>query len=672
MKKVPFAVVSSALAVSMLLSAPAALAEENHAQHKHVLEGEIDRALDTDGDGLKDYFEQTISHAERADTDGDGISDAQEDADGDGLSNIAEQSRGLNPTTADSDGDSLTDYQEVYKYHTDPAVFDTDGDNLSDGTEVLYYALDPNRADPNVPRSWNIPDNAVGVTGTMTGLGDIPTKLTVRQSPVLLVQDLQAAASFDLESLDRTAAFNIKVSYQDTGAEDLRLFRYNAKQASLEPVQKQHKDPQTNTISAEFTDGGSFVVLPMSEWKKTEQPAKSSYKGKYKKFTGKAKLAGLPGVEIDGAAVDTNGVFEISRNVTNADGTTQTLKAKYQVQELQQSDEGTFLTASSVSTESGLQPTILVHGFYGSSTTWGFNQKWSNGGATPSAQSAIASYETFTGKTYASGTASTYGNIDVQFITSVSDSAELGPVLDVNKGYTRNVDLFNFEYHSDGHVSNGAQQLKNFIAGLRSRGLIGTYDYPNLLAHSKGGLISRYLIENLSGSWDIDRLVTLGTPHFGSDLSTFGDMDRDDSDLWLSNNNDPYCNTFTNSHPYTTYYAFGAWKAGASDLNATSPSQRGVWTVGQLSGSYDTDVRNRFANAGRSISWFSYADIGDTVVNIDSAMGSDQEPDYDGTLPKVSIYKRWYVFHETYGDHSGMRKYSTVQNLVTDVLKGFY
>ncbi|MCX7570771.1 hypothetical protein OS242_12460 [Tumebacillus sp. DT12] len=674
MKKWPYAVLSTTLALSMLLTMPqsgalAATDEQPTSQavtHDHDHDAEISPTLDTDGDGLTDVFEQEVTHAHKADTDGDGIPDSGEDTDGDGLSNLVEQQKGTNPLVKDSDGDRLDDYEEVYTHHTDPAKADTDGDNLSDGTEVLNYSLDPLAADQDgdgqldgtVSRDFTIPANEIGITGTMSGMGDIPQKLTVRQSPILIVQSIQAEQSFDLESLDRTATFNIEMPV-GKGEGDLRLFRYEANQATLTPVETQQV--KGGVIAAEFTGGGSFVVLPMSEYKKSLRPDKAEYKGKFQKFSGKAKLHGLPNVEIDGAQVSADGTFTVKRGED---------QAVYKIQDMQKSDGTTYVTASAIYPEAGKVPTILVHGFWGSSTTWGFNQKWSNGGDTPSAESAIYSYETFTGKTYASGTASTYSNIDVQYITSNSDSTEMGPIL-VGKGYTRNVDLFNFEYHSDGHVALAGQHLKNFIANLKSAGKIPS-GAVNIIAHSKGGLVSRYFIENQSGSSSVARLTTLGTPHFGSDYSTFGDMDRDDSDLWLGNNNDAYCNTFTNSHPYTKYFAFGAFQASAGDLNATYPSQRGVWSVGQLSGSYDTDVRNRFKNAGNEISWWSYADVEDGVVNIDSAMGSDQEPDYDGTLPKVSIFKRWYIFHETYGDHSGMRKYSTVQNMVYNIQQGSY
>jgi uncharacterized repeat protein (TIGR01451 family) len=72
----------------------------------------IDPFLDSDGDGLPDWFEELI---------------------------------GTDPFNPDTDGDGLTDYEEVFKYHTDPLDSDTDGDGFSDGIEVLFGSdpLDP-------------------------------------------------------------------------------------------------------------------------------------------------------------------------------------------------------------------------------------------------------------------------------------------------------------------------------------------------------------------------------------------------------------------------------------------------------------------------------------------------------------------------------------------------
>ena len=93
---------------------------------------------DTDGDGLTDYEELniTLTDPEKADTDEDGIIDSEEDPDEDGINNRDEIDLGTNPLNSDTDRDNLTDYEELYQYHTDPLLEDTDGDGLTDYDDV--------------------------------------------------------------------------------------------------------------------------------------------------------------------------------------------------------------------------------------------------------------------------------------------------------------------------------------------------------------------------------------------------------------------------------------------------------------------------------------------------------------------------------------------------------
>jgi triacylglycerol esterase/lipase EstA (alpha/beta hydrolase family) len=71
-------------------------------------------------------------------------------------------------------------------------------------------------------------------------------------------------------------------------------------------------------------------------------------------------------------------------------------------------------------------------------------------------------------------------------------------------------------------------------------------DDASILAHSMGGLASRYYLEELGGDEYVDSLVTLGTPHQGSVLATFGWFTRGGRAMtpgsdFLEELNEDYC-----------------------------------------------------------------------------------------------------------------------------------
>jgi hypothetical protein len=121
----------------------------------------VERAADSDGDGLTDHAEVEIygTNPTLADTDSDYLRDGDEvlvyktdptkkDTDGDGLWDKGELVKfGTDPTQADTDGDGLKDGTEVKKLGTDPTRVDTDGDGLSDKDETQVYKTDPARQD---------------------------------------------------------------------------------------------------------------------------------------------------------------------------------------------------------------------------------------------------------------------------------------------------------------------------------------------------------------------------------------------------------------------------------------------------------------------------------------------------------------------------------------------
>jgi hypothetical protein len=89
-------------------------------------------ATDSDGDGLRDTFENRwgVTSAHDPDTDGDGVVDPAEDTDGDRLSNRGEQKFGSHPGRRDSDGDGVPDGKE-----------DADRDGRSNATEQDHRAV---------------------------------------------------------------------------------------------------------------------------------------------------------------------------------------------------------------------------------------------------------------------------------------------------------------------------------------------------------------------------------------------------------------------------------------------------------------------------------------------------------------------------------------------------
>ena len=105
---------------------------------------------DTDGDGLTDGYEVFYLGTDplKADSDDNGVNDGDEDPDNDGLSNLKECELGTDPNNSDTDGDGLTDGAEVNIHKTDPLKYDTDEDGISDSDEIAL-GLDPNSGSTN-------------------------------------------------------------------------------------------------------------------------------------------------------------------------------------------------------------------------------------------------------------------------------------------------------------------------------------------------------------------------------------------------------------------------------------------------------------------------------------------------------------------------------------------
>lgn len=151
---------------------------------------------DSDGDGLSDAYETSVSHTDAVsiDTDRDGLTDAHElaagsdagkaqisdavrasgfgglatlDSDSDGVSDLQEQKAGTNATVADTDRDGLSDGFEAAK-GSNALSIDSDNDGLTDGFESAAGTLEP-AAQAGVPGGAALAPGGFGQGGLGQG-----------------------------------------------------------------------------------------------------------------------------------------------------------------------------------------------------------------------------------------------------------------------------------------------------------------------------------------------------------------------------------------------------------------------------------------------------------------------------------------------------------------------
>jgi hypothetical protein len=147
--------------------------------------------LDDDNDGLLDTIETGGSNPTdpcNPDTDGDGIPDGVEDANHNGAWDRGAET---DPTKLDTDGDIIPDGVEDANHNgvkdpgeTDPRLVDTDGDGPWDGDEVLgtnLSGLNPNGVisdplDPNSPTPGGVDPDNDGVPASSDNCPNLPNQ----------------------------------------------------------------------------------------------------------------------------------------------------------------------------------------------------------------------------------------------------------------------------------------------------------------------------------------------------------------------------------------------------------------------------------------------------------------------------------------------------------------
>lgn len=79
--------------------------------------------------------------------------------------------------------------------------------------------------------------------------------------------------------------------------------------------------------------------------------------------------------------------------------------------------------------------------------------------------------------------------------------------------------VFGFEYWTLGRIAAGARQLGWFVDEVRAATGAAEVD---VIGHSMGGVVARYYVTLAGGDPFVRNVITLGSPHAGTDLGGFG------------------------------------------------------------------------------------------------------------------------------------------------------
>ncbi|NQX46494.1 DUF3289 family protein [Paenibacillus tritici] len=258
----------------------------------------VDRELDSDNDGISDYYEEHYGLSVTSkDSDGDGLSDrdeilvvklnplepdtdkngtpdGEEDHDLDGLTNLAELSGGTSLIHSDTDGDGLTDGEEVHTHKTDPLKSDTDDDGLSDAWEVKIGS-NPLVGEAKFSRTVKVEDASAKAVPSVAVEG-----ITAEQVDTLSVQPVQDGILNDTTIpgyIDQGYNFSINGSFEKATlsfeldaslmkAADFvpKIYYYNEESQLFEELPDQQT--QGNVVSAETTHFSKYILLNKTEY----------------------------------------------------------------------------------------------------------------------------------------------------------------------------------------------------------------------------------------------------------------------------------------------------------------------------------------------------------------------------------------------------------------------
>ncbi len=296
--------------------------------------------VDTDGDGLSDGYEVLYLGTDplKADTDDNGINDGDEDFDNDGLTNAQECELGTDPNTADTDGDGLNDGAEVNIHGTDPLKYDTDGDKVSDGDEIAL-GLNPNSTatdgTPDNERTFSqIVSSDSEVLSAVNDDNDTPFKVSLEMksagvaennvyaresgysnaiknsaiigiAPEFVYTDglavEEVTVKFELENsvINNTLGTYTDESDEFKGIKRLNVFMFFEDVNMLLPIETFH-DEATNTVYTKTDIMGTYCLVDMELWLDAlKVPANTSISEKMEVIENRAVLQNSLDIDIN-------------------------------------------------------------------------------------------------------------------------------------------------------------------------------------------------------------------------------------------------------------------------------------------------------------------------------------------------------------------------------------
>lgn len=224
--------------------------DPSRARFAGIPPGALIEQIDSDGDGIADWFEMqgwmvtvrftngttstfhVTSDPFNRDTDGDGFNDATEnalsldprsnDTDVDLVTDLDEREVWRSdPADQDTDRDGFGDYLEITQFHTSPVLADTDGDQFDDNEEILSRNRNPRLADLPVPQIV-VGEMNLAVNETFSYTDERGTEISKGQeSSVTMSQGTERRFSTSsTQSMESTDTFSqeLEIGYGDGSA----------------------------------------------------------------------------------------------------------------------------------------------------------------------------------------------------------------------------------------------------------------------------------------------------------------------------------------------------------------------------------------------------------------------------------------------------------------------